>query len=378
MKLKKIFQGFLISLFAIVLLIILLEIGIRFFVSSGTPFPSTKPKSTSGIPLYILSDNQMLYCLNPEHPSVSSQGTRDKEYAIPKPRDTLRILILGDSVAYGDFVKRDYLFSEQLEKNLNPRYGKVEVIDAGAQGYTPFNELHYYRNKGARFQSDIVILSFCFNDVVNPRLHWNYTTEAITNIPKEAIPNPEYDRYHVLPILKAREHPSLLMKSALYRFFYSRINRMKVNEKRYSHENGKKYPVYITGEDTISIKVLLDYSSPEWNWLRSILNQLKEAVKRDGATFVILIVPLAYQLEEDYPYFPQKLIQRYCEENSIYFLDLLPAFRKNRGERIFIGAIAREGFRDYVDIWHLTPRGHLLAAKEIKAFLLRTGLLQAK
>lgn len=320
----------------------------------------------------------MLYCLNPEHPSVSSQGTRDKAYAIPKPSDTLRILILGDSVAYGDFVKRDYLFSEQLERNLNLRYGKVEVIDAGAQGYTTFNELHYYLNKGTRFQPDIVILSFCFNDVVNPRLHWNYTREAIPNIPGEAIPNPEYDRSHVLPILKAREHPSILMKSALYRFFYTRINRMKANEKRYSYENGKKYPVYLTGEDTISIKVLLDYSSPEWNWLRSIFNQLKEAVKRDGATFVILIVPLAYQLEEDYPYFPQKLIQRYCKENSIYFLDLLPSFRKNRGKRIFIGAIAREGFPGYIDIWHLTPRGHQLAAKEIEAFLLRTGLLQAK
>ena len=151
------------------------------------------------------------------------------------------------------------------------------------------------------------------NDVVNPRLHWNYTKQAIPNIPEEAIPNLDYDRNHILPTLEARKDRAL----RLYRFirYRSYIIWSALNS-YFEAEVKEPWPTLITGEDTISIKVLLDYDSSEWQWLRSIYGQLNSTVTSDGATFIVLVIPLAYQLAEDYPYIPQELILRYCEENS--------------------------------------------------------------
>ena len=139
----------------------------------------------------------------------------------------------------------------------------------------------------------------------------------------------------------------------------------------YENINGKRWPIYITGEDIISIKVLLDYDSPEWRWLRLIYDQLNDAVVRDGARFVILLFPLAYQLEKDYPYIPQKLLRQYFAENSILFLDILPALRQYESQEVFL--LDRVNF---YDIWHLTEKGHRLVAQELENYLITHGLLE--
>jgi hypothetical protein len=129
-------------------------------------------------------------------------------------------------------------------------------------------------------------------------------------------------------------------------------------------------PKYITGEDTISIDVLLDRSSAEWKWLSGIYDQLNEAVSKDGAKLVILPFPLAYQLDPEYPFLPQKQILAFCEERSIPCLDLLPSFRQHRKEDLFL--LDQEVF---YDIWHLTEQGHERTAEELMRFLQEENLL---
>ena len=135
-------------------------------------------------------------------------------------------------------------------------------------------------------------------------------------------------------------------------------------------DTGARIPTYITGEDTLSIEVLLDRNSPEWRWLASIYDRLHDTVSAERAKLAIAIFPLAYQLNEGYPFFPQKQLASYCRENSIPCLDLLPAFRKQSKEDIFV--LDKEG-RD--DIWHLTDSGHKLSAEEIRRFLQEQELL---
>jgi hypothetical protein len=113
--------------------------------------------------------------LNADHPDISSAGLRDKEYVIPKPEDTLRVLVLGDSVTYGTDVPAEVTFPKVLEQELEP---KVEVINTGVPGYTAYNEWQYYLSEGHAFQSDLVVVAFVLNDVVNPRLHINYPEEG--------------------------------------------------------------------------------------------------------------------------------------------------------------------------------------------------------
>ena len=54
-----------------------------------------------GPPLHVPVDLPYLYGLNPKHPEISPQALRDDEISTSKPDGALRVLVLGDSVAYG-------------------------------------------------------------------------------------------------------------------------------------------------------------------------------------------------------------------------------------------------------------------------------------
>jgi len=355
MKLKEIIIKTGLLLTAIIITLILLEISLRthrFFKTKNT------------LPLHIPLDSPVLYGLNPKHPAINSHGLRDDEITIPKPKKSLRILVLGDSIAYGICVKKEIIFPQLLE-NMLPKPGSVEVINAAVPGYTAYNELQYYLTKGWQFEADIVLVAFCMNDVANPRLHWVQTKKEIINIPKEAIPNIDYDQKNILPLIKKRKIESMLYKTIKWK-----INYLFPPKNKHNPDIKSKFPTYITGEDSLSIKVLLEPTSPESRWLTAIYSKLNQAVKNHGATLVITFFPLAYQLDQNYPFYPQKLLTEYCQQNNIQHLDLLPAFKKHRQEDLFL---LQNG--EWYDIWHLTEYGHEISAQEIAKYLKENNLL---
>src|SRR5262249_53236366 len=132
---------------------------------------------------------------------ISAQGLRDRVFAIPKPDGVYRVLVLGDSVAFGVNVPVSAAFPKVLERRLAGRTPRVEVLNAGVLGYTAYNEVEYYRARGRAFPPDLVLVAVCMNDVVDPELHWSGTPREMPNVPAEAIPNPAYHRTHVARLL---------------------------------------------------------------------------------------------------------------------------------------------------------------------------------
>src|SRR5580704_13227046 len=159
------------------------EIGLR--VVKKAPGASSPPPMS-----VFCGDCPEIFDLNPKHATVSAQGMRDHEYGPRAPEGTYRILVLGDSVAYGLRVKPSDAFPKRLEKLLEERWGKVEVMNAGVPAYGPYNEWKLYASKLAAFHPDLVLVAFCMNDVVDPSLHWAsmMTPAAARALPAEAIP----------------------------------------------------------------------------------------------------------------------------------------------------------------------------------------------
>jgi hypothetical protein len=380
MKYRSLVIKVCVPLLAVLISLVSMEIGLRVYHAAKRYGAAANSSQDPPVPLHIVTDAPYLYGLNPKHLGISAQGTRDVEVRIPKPKGTFRILVLGDSIAYGSGIPVEKTFPNRLESLLSNQSLPVEVVNAGVSGYTAYNELQYYLARGRDFEPDVVVVAFCMNDVVNPRLHWDDATDV--HIPEDAIPNHDYDINHILPRMQklkeqksrpgdsSAKRASILEYSALYRALEPRIRRLFT--KKAENEGGAstgKAPTYITGEDTISIEVLLDNSSPEWRWLTKMYDRLREATRADGATLVILMFPLAYQMDENYPFIPQKQIAEYCERNSILCLDLLPLFRRDRKENIFL--LNNSG---YYDIWHLTEYGHEVSAETLRRFLQENGL----
>ncbi len=312
-----------------------------------------------------LLDRPYLYGLDPSHPEVSSQGLRDREFAIPKPPGTRRILLLGDSVVYGVGVPRDATLSRALENALSSRGHEVEVVNSGCHGWSTYNQLHFYRDHGHAFGADLVVLVFCLNDIVDPRLHWRYSQGLIPSIPDAAIPNLEYSRTHSTPILedqrdvelRRRSFPwSTLRRSALFRKI-AKLLEPGVHQPR-REVDGRTWPLRLTGEDDLSIDVLMDPKSTEWVWLGAQLTALHDAVRAQSAEFLLTSVPLAYQLDPEYPYDPQDELTKFAAAKGIDYVAALPALRGKITEDMFLGFLS-----GYDDIWHLSVEGLQVVAE---------------
>ena len=91
---------------------------------------------------------------------INEKGLRDDQHSYERQNDIERILVLGDSFAWGYGVEESERFSQLLEKSLG-----VEVINAGVSGYSTDQELLWYRSEGIKYETDLVILVLAGNDV---------------------------------------------------------------------------------------------------------------------------------------------------------------------------------------------------------------------
>jgi lysophospholipase L1-like esterase len=93
-------------------------------------------------------------------------------YARPKPQGTFRVLLLGDSWAYGQSVDHEESFGAQLERLLATRHtgAHVEVINSGVPGYNTAQEAAYLLERGMSYEPDCVMVLFVANDLGLPFL----------------------------------------------------------------------------------------------------------------------------------------------------------------------------------------------------------------
>jgi lysophospholipase L1-like esterase len=98
---------------------------------------------------------------------INSLGFRGRDLALEKAPHELRILAVGDSFTYGDFVDDDETLPSQLEDRLARVCARpVTVINAGVGGSTLDTHLEMTR-RGWVTRPDVVLLTFSENDVTD-------------------------------------------------------------------------------------------------------------------------------------------------------------------------------------------------------------------
>jgi hypothetical protein len=96
---------------------------------------------------------------------INSDGIRDKEYSLNKPKDTYRIAVIGDSFTFGDGVLLNETFVKLLEKRLNQNPDlKYEVINFGVYGYGIKEIKEFYEYKVKKYNPDLVLYAYFPND----------------------------------------------------------------------------------------------------------------------------------------------------------------------------------------------------------------------
>lgn len=101
----------------------------------------------------------------------NSFGARDREYQLEKPKDTLRIVGIGDSVMFGWGVSENESYLSLIEQKFRSAalpQKQIEVINFGTPGYNTSMEVALFEQKALLFQPDIVVLHVVNNDLDVP------------------------------------------------------------------------------------------------------------------------------------------------------------------------------------------------------------------
>ena len=92
---------------------------------------------------------------------INSFGMRDHPYSLTKPKDTVRIAVVGDSLVEALQVQPDDTFCQQMERLLNSKTGgktKFQVMNFGVSSYNLGQMYLRLRETVLPFKPDVVVL----------------------------------------------------------------------------------------------------------------------------------------------------------------------------------------------------------------------------
>jgi lysophospholipase L1-like esterase len=156
------------AVLALVVTLGVAELAIRLLgASMGTHYINRQTVARS-------SDPSLLFGLRPHAVAaaeveyrINGHAMRDRKLPLAKPSGSLRVAVVGDSVAFGYWVAVEDAFPAQLEAMLRGARGRpgVDVLNFGVPGYNLSQELVWLETQALRFEPDLVVLAFCLNDL---------------------------------------------------------------------------------------------------------------------------------------------------------------------------------------------------------------------
>ena len=283
---------------------------------------------------FVIPDKDLTWILNPDvtgYRIPNKEGYRDLPYNADAD---IKILLLGDSISWGDCVPyTEVIYPQLCETNLTKETGiTFEIINTGVPGYSTFQELKLLKLRGAKYQPDMIIQQFCLNDVVD-----RFRTLV------------EYGGDNIFLGIDTRAACDGFANLAQY----SKIVETIV---RYKQRQGRDYQEYQV--KNLIKTPLSDEIKGAWELVFQELKEMKEVADKLNAPFVILIAPFKFQLSgEEEKLLPQKMLKEFAEANDIQYIDLLPDFQKNKDKELF------------ADANHFEIEGHEVAAAKLADFL---------
>lgn len=244
---------------------------------------------------------------------INSLGFRDTEPAPQRAPGELRILALGDSITWSDYLQADEVYVERAQRYLSEALPgrRVEVVNAGVGDVGLKEEVDLLEERGLVLAPDVVAVGFYLNDSRPP---WGFPAE---------VGNPGW--------LRRRS----LLADRLYR---------AAKLQRWVRRQGEQRLAWIAAfpklrweDDEAAFERLVSLAKYDWGaawtddaWvvLGGELDRLKELSQRHGFAVTLVAFPVSFQV---YAKFlddaPQRRMASEAAARGFAFLDLLPLLR---------------------------------------------------
>src|SRR5262249_1314045 len=91
---------------------------------------------------------------------INAQGLRDDKDVSPKQAGERRIVVLGDSIAFGLGVDQGWTFTHLIENELNKTRPTTRVLNQSVLGYDTTQEVRLFERDGWSLEPDGVVVAF--------------------------------------------------------------------------------------------------------------------------------------------------------------------------------------------------------------------------
>ncbi len=227
-----------------------------------------------------------------ENVQFNSSGFRDREFSLNKPKDTFRILVLGDSQTLGHGIDRlEDTYPKKLEEKLNRKSSNInfEVINVSGSGWNTDTQLYKFLQYGIKLDPDLVILAYYQNDIPWPH--------EIKCSGKDIFRTPGISIWG-----------DIIFRSQAIKFFKFRKDRLLER---------------FTDKTSVPECFNLVYDSRAWEMEKVYLDFILMATQVKRIHFMISLIPVMFSLNDDFPF--KKIharLNRYCSEKNIECTDL--------------------------------------------------------
>jgi lysophospholipase L1-like esterase len=249
----------------------------------------------------------------------------DADYDNKIHKNVLRILGLGDSVAYGFGVNIEETYLKALEAKLNltlkKRKKSAQVINAAFPGWGIAQELLFLKSQGLEYQPDIVLVGFVSDDIYRNGRYY----EIALNYKEQNEHTGQEETVSKSPLKDANSvHNFLLNKTQLYPFLLAKITSLRNEEYR---------------------NYALDQT-------KDIFLEMQRVCDKERVELIVIIIPLRQQEDE-----VNDLMLKFFWNNGIKVIDLRDAY-VNSKEDLFLP-----------NDNHPNSKGHKLIADNIYQYL---------
>ena len=329
--------------------------------------------------------------------SINSAGLRDREHAVAKPPDTIRIALLGDSYCEALQVPLEQTFWWQLQQKLEGcelfKGKHVEIINFGVSGYGTAQELITLRQKVWQYSPDIVILLMTTNNDFSDNVrelkqanhipYFHYRGDQL--VEDESFRESSQFRWFTVSRFGYwfRDHLRLVQLG----YEAHLLIKTKLDERRARQQastptsaptvpgNLQRPSPYVSVENMIYLTHRDAVWNEAWRVTEGLLKQMRDDVKQKGVKFMLVVGSNPIQVHPDSAvrerfksylgvgdlFYPNVRLSELADREQIDFFDLAQPMEAYADQtRIFL-----HGFGKEVGNGHWNADGHRVAAELI-------------
>jgi lysophospholipase L1-like esterase len=323
---------------SILVALLVAEIALRVFGLAPTQGLTTVTKSEYGRLPGLMSPNLNIELTHriSYRARTDSLGYRGQNFPRRKPSGERRVVMVGDSFTWGEFVTDQQTLPAQLEKLLNQQCHPVRVVNAGVGGTTILGQ-DEMAVRSLAIEPDAIVLVYYENDLrdlIHPYwLELQRNREAKSRFPLSVI------------------YPAL-RSTALWHLGLTARGRMRQGPAPQNAQQGERLPAQLPPEKAEEMRAAYV----------TRLKMLADTLKRSGVDFVFATYPASASFKDARYHSDAVHIIEAAEQAGIKTVDFAQSLRASR---LSVDEIYLLPVDD-----HPRPKGYSLAASQLSEVLL--------